>query len=82
MIRNNVIRLEIMDWMSILRSKHKIKGSVGLVVKVSASQPRDRGFEPLSGHDHVFLYDTSTGWFQEVESKVIYISRKNLFRKT
>ena len=29
--------------------------------KVSASQPRDRGFEPQTGHDHDSLYDTSTG---------------------
>jgi hypothetical protein len=33
------------------------------MVKLSASQPRDYGFEPLSGHYH----DTSTGWFQEVD---------------
>jgi hypothetical protein len=50
------------------------------VVKVSVSQPRDHGFEPYSGHDHVSSYDTSTGWFQEVDSKVINISCKNLFR--
>jgi hypothetical protein len=47
------------------------------VVKVSASQHRDHVFEPLSGHDHVSLYDTSTGWFQEADSKVIDISSKN-----
>ena len=29
--------------------------------KVSASQPRGRGFEPRTGHDHDTLYDTSTG---------------------
>ena len=28
------------------------KGSRGLMDKVSASQPRDHGFEPLTGHDH------------------------------
>jgi hypothetical protein len=33
----------------------KGKGSGGLVVKVSAPQPRD----------HVTSYDTSTGWFQD-----------------
>jgi hypothetical protein len=38
------------------------------VVKVSASQPRDHGFEPYSGHNHVSSYDTSTGWFQEEDS--------------
>ena len=37
------------------------KGSDGLMDKVSASQPRDRGFEPHTGHDHDFSYDTSTG---------------------
>ena len=42
--------------------------------KVSASQPRDRGFEPHTGHDHDSLYDTSTGWFQESDSIVINIS--------
>jgi hypothetical protein len=29
------------------------KGSGGLVVKISASQPRDHGIKPYSGHDHV-----------------------------
>ena len=29
---------------------------------VSASQPRDCGFEPHTGHDHDSSYDTSTGW--------------------
>ena len=42
--------------------------------KVSASQPRDRGFEPHTGHDHDSSYDTSTGWFQEMDSRVINIS--------
>jgi hypothetical protein len=55
------------------------KRSGDLVVKVSASQPRDHEFEPYSGHDHVSSYDTSTGWFQEADSKVINISCKNLF---
>ena len=31
--------------------------------KVSASQARDRGIEPHTGHDHDSSYDTSTGWF-------------------
>ena len=38
-----------------------LKGSDDL--KVSASQPRDRGFEHHTGHDHDSSYDTSTGWF-------------------
>ena len=48
--------------------------SDGLMGKVSASQPPDRGFEPHSGHDHDSSYNTSTGWFQEADSKVINIS--------
>ena len=47
--------------------------------KVSASQPRDRGFEPHTGDDHDSSYDTSTGWFQEAESRVININCLNLF---
>ena len=42
--------------------------------KVSASQPRDRGFEPHMGHDQDSSYDTSIGWFQEADSRVINIS--------
>ena len=42
-----------------------IKGSNGLMDKVSASQPRDRGFEPHTGHDHDSSNDTSTGWFRK-----------------
>ena len=38
--------------------------------KVSASQPRCRGFEPHTGHDHD-PHDTSTGWLQEADSRVI-----------
>jgi hypothetical protein len=49
------------------------------VVKVSACQPRDHGFEPYSGHDHVSSCDTSTGCVQEAGSKVINISCKNWF---
>ena len=51
--------------------KVKGKGSSGLMDKVSASQPRDHGFEPHMGHHHNYSYDTSTGWFQEVDSRVI-----------
>ena len=42
-----------------------------LLDKVSASQPRGRGFDPHMGHDHDSSYDTSTGWFQEADSRVI-----------
>ena len=38
---------------------------------VSASKPRDRGFEPHMGHDHDSSYDTSTVWFKEADSRVI-----------
>jgi hypothetical protein len=61
-------------------TKYSLKGSGGLVVKVSASHPRAHWFEPYSGHNHVSSYETSTGWFQEPDSKVITISCKNLFR--
>ena len=40
-----------------------MKGSDGLIDKVSASQPLDRGFEPHTDYDHDSSYDTSTGWF-------------------
>ena len=48
-----------------------VKGSGCLMDKVSASQSRDRGFEPHTGHDHDSLDDTSTGGFQEADSRVI-----------
>ena len=40
------------------------KWSGGLMTKVSASQPRDCGFEPYTGHDHDSSYDTSNAWFE------------------
>ena len=46
----------------VLKPKKK-RGSGGLMDKVSATQPRDRGFEPHTGHDHDSSFDTSTGWF-------------------
>ena len=45
--------------------KTHILGSGDLMDKVSASQTRDRGF------DHDSSYDTSIGWFQEADSRVI-----------
>ena len=39
--------------------------------KVSAYQPRDCEFEPNTGHEHDSSYDTSTGWFQEADLRVI-----------
>ena len=46
-------------------------GSDGLMDNVSDSQPLDRGLELHTGHDHDSSYDTSTGWFQEANSRVI-----------
>ena len=34
----------------------------GLMVIVSASKPRDRGFELHTGPDHDSSYETSAGW--------------------
>ena len=42
--------------------------------KVSATQPGDRGFELHKGQDHDSSYDTSTGWFQEADPRVIKTS--------
>ena len=39
--------------------------------KVSASQPKGRGFNPHMGHDHDSSHDISTGCFQEADSRVI-----------
>ena len=46
-------------------------GRSGLMDKVSTSQPWNRGFESHMGHDHDYLYDTSTGWFQEADLRVM-----------
>ena len=55
----------------------------GLMDKVSSSQPQDRGFKTHTGHDHESAYyDTSTGWFQETDERVIFkVSCENLFHK-
>ena len=37
--------------------------------KASVSQPRGRGFDTHTGHDYDSSYDTSTGWFQEADSR-------------
>ena len=50
------------------------KGNYGLMDKVSAPQRPDRGFEPHMGHVLDSSYDTSTGWFQEADSRVINTS--------
>ena len=41
-------------------------GNGGLMGKVFASQPRDRGFEPNTVYSHDSSYGASSGWFQEV----------------
>ena len=48
------------------------------MVKVSASQPQDRGFKPCMGHNHNLSYGTSIGWFQEADSRVLKLSCENL----
>ena len=51
--------------------------SSGQVVKVSACPPRSCRFEPYKEVTTTILhyhYDTSTGWFQEVKSKVSFSS--------
>jgi hypothetical protein len=56
------------QYFELLNEHLLLKGSGGLVVKLSASQ--DHGLEPYLGHDHFSLYaTTSTGWFQEVDSE-------------
>ena len=46
-------------------------GSDGFMDKVSAAQPLSCGFDPHMGHNHDSSYDTSTGWFQEADLRVI-----------
>ena len=43
------------------RGEMAFKGIDDLMDKVSASQLRDRGFEPHTGHDHDSPYATITG---------------------
>ena len=49
----------------------QIKESGGLMVMASASQPRDLRFEHHKDHEGDSSYDTSTGWFQESNSRVL-----------
>jgi hypothetical protein len=56
---------------------HLFKGTSGLVVKVSASQPGDHGLESYFDYSYVSSYDTTAGRFQEANSKVINVSCKN-----
>jgi hypothetical protein len=49
-------------------------GSGGLMAKMFASQSKDCGFKPNSGHDYVSSFDTSNDYFQEADFKVIILS--------
>ena len=51
------------------QSSNECKGSDGLMAKVSASQPRNPGFESHTDHDHESSYDTNSGWFKEEDSE-------------
>ena len=54
------------------------RGTVAECIKMSVSQPRGRRLEPyLSQYDS--SYDTSTGWLQEADSRMIYLSYENMF---
>ena len=39
--------------------------------KVTASQPRDRGFEPHTGHNHDSSHDMRPSWIQEADPRLI-----------
>ena len=54
-------------------------GVHGCVVKLSATQPKGRGFEPYIGHDHDSSYNSSTGWCQEAALSMTYLSCENSF---
>ena len=56
-----------------------IKESGWRVVKVSASRSRGRGFEYYIGSRYDSSNGTSTGWFQEADSRAIYLCCENLF---
>ena len=58
---------------------HVLRYNLNRDRKVSALQHRDHGFESDTGHDHDSSYDTSTGWFQEADLRVINITCQNLF---
>jgi hypothetical protein len=47
------IKLMICEYYEYFWYNNFMQGSDGLVDKLSASQPRDSGFEPYLGHDHV-----------------------------
>ena len=62
------------------KSNRELSGSVDCEVKVSASRLRGHGFEPLHRVTTIIphTYDTSTGWFQETDSRVIHIMFQEL----
>jgi hypothetical protein len=44
-----------------------------LLVNLSASHPKGRGFEPCCGHDHTFSFDTGNkpDFIQESDQRVV-----------
>ena len=54
-------------------------GMVAEWLRCLSLNPGVVGPSPTLGHNHDSSYDTSTGWFQEADSSVIYISCKKLF---
>ena len=55
------------------------KGAVDECLRCLPLNPGNVGLSPTLGHDRDSSFDTSTGCFQEADSRVIYISYKNLF---
>ena len=66
----SLLLIHFSNWCSNLTNP-TFMGSNGLMDKVSASQPQDHGFEPHTCHNNDSSYDTSTGCFQEADSRVI-----------
>jgi hypothetical protein len=52
------------------------RGAHRIMVKVSSAKPRDLEFEAYRGHHQVSSIDTSTGWFQEADLRVVQVSYK------
>ena len=58
-------------WQSLITS-----GSSRIRVKLSVSQASNCGLKPCQGNDNVSSNDTSTGWYQEADSRLIHIRCK------
>ena len=54
----------------------KSRGVVAEWLRCSLPNPGIAGSSPAWGHNHDSLYDTSTSWFYEVDSRVIYLKAK------